>query len=243
MAVGRLFLKDYALSSNLLEMPIKMEDPVYGLKDPIYRDYMTPGTILSIAFLSAIPLTAMILVVERRNGLIERSIVAGTSYFGIMVSVLLPQVVILFVSSFVLMICVFFFFGISFHGEFFLIMMLTFMQSICGMCFGLLISTVANDENTATMLALGFFYPNLLLSGTVWPVEGMHWLIQDFANYLPQTMAINSMRHMIARGWGLGHLEVICGFAATVSWIGVFIVEPRNRLIKPFVYTPTPFLL
>ena len=41
------------------------------------------------------------------------------------------------------------------------------------MAFGLLVSALCDNEQDAIQLALGSFYPNLLLSGIIWPLEGM----------------------------------------------------------------------
>ena len=224
LRVGQSFLEENGLSPALLEMPVRLEAPIYGLKNSVYRDYAAPGTILSIAFLSAIPLTAMVLVVERKQGLIERSIVAGASYLRILVALLLPQIFILFVSSLSLLIFVFPVFGVSYQGHFSLILLMTFLQSISGMCFGVLVSTLAKDENSATMLALSFFYPNLMLSGTVWPVEAMANWVQSIAYYLPQTLPINAMRLMVSRGWSIFRAEVVCGFAVTAFWSVLFLL-------------------
>jgi hypothetical protein len=79
------------------------------------------------------------------------------------------------------------------------------------MAFGLMISAICEEENSATMLALGSFYPNLLLvsdsklyfkaidvtnfifslkSGTVWPTQAMPMYIRYFSYLLPQTIPI-----------------------------------------------------
>ena len=50
---------------------------------------------------------------------------------------------------------------------------ITILQGICGMAFGLLVSALCDNEQDAIQLALGSFYPNLLLSGIIWPLEGM----------------------------------------------------------------------
>ena len=50
---------------------------------------------------------------------------------------------------------------------------LTILQGLCGMAFGLLVSALCDNEQDAIQLALGSFYPNLLLSGIIWPLEGM----------------------------------------------------------------------
>jgi huntingtin len=64
-------------------------------------------------------------------------------------------------------------FDVTNYGSIFLVMLLTIMQGLCGMCFGFFISAVCDLERTAVQLSLGSFYPSLLLSGVLWPIEGM----------------------------------------------------------------------
>ena len=47
------------------------------------------------------------------------------------------------------------------------------LQGICGTTIGLVISSVCRTQQDATQVALGIFYPNLILSGIIWPVEAM----------------------------------------------------------------------
>jgi hypothetical protein len=56
---------------------LKLEKPIYGDKSPTFTEFMAPGVILSIAFLAAVALTALAFVMERKEGLLERSLVAG----------------------------------------------------------------------------------------------------------------------------------------------------------------------
>lgn len=54
-----------------------MEKPIYGERAPTFTEFMAPGVVLSIAFLAAVALTALAFVMERKEGLLERSLVAG----------------------------------------------------------------------------------------------------------------------------------------------------------------------
>ena len=47
---------------------------------------MAPGVILSINFLAAVALTALSFVMERKEGLLERSLVAGVTSFQFLIS-------------------------------------------------------------------------------------------------------------------------------------------------------------
>ena len=53
------------------------------------------------------------------------------------------------------------------------IFLLTMLQGVCGTTIGLIISAVCETQQDATQIALGIFYPNLILSGIIWPVESM----------------------------------------------------------------------
>lgn len=86
-------------------------------------------------------------------------------------------------------------------GSLFLVGALTFVNSLCGMCP--LISAVSNSESPAIMLPLGAFYPTLLLSGIIWPLEAMQPALRWFALALPETVPIRAMQLLMVRGWNL----------------------------------------
>ena len=88
---------------------------------------------------------------------------------------------------------------------------LTILQGICGMAFGLLVSALCDNEQDAIQLALGSFYPNLLLSGIIWPLEGMPGWLQTIARLLPNTLACQAMRDVMLRGWDIIQPSVYLG--------------------------------
>ena len=59
---------------------------------------MAPGVILSINFLAAVALTALSFVMERKEGLLERSLVAGVTSFQFLISHILTQFLVLLVQ-------------------------------------------------------------------------------------------------------------------------------------------------
>ena len=42
---------------------------------------------------------------------------------------------------------------------------MTLLQGMCGTTIGLIISSVCKTQQDATQIALGIFYPNMILSG------------------------------------------------------------------------------
>ena len=69
-------------------------------------------------------------------------------------------------------------------------------------------------------MAMGIVYPNVLLSGVLWPVDGI-WpvFVRKAVYFLPQTYAIESMNGIFARGWGIERPQIYFGFLITFAWI------------------------
>jgi len=217
-------LAENNMSTAIAQLPVQLEEPVYGVRDPTFTEFMAPGVLLSIAFLAAVALTAIALVQERKEGSLERSLVAGVSSTEFIISHVFTQLLVLHVQIFLLLIFTFLVFEIPSRGPFFWVTLLTLLQSSCGMAFGLMISAMTKEETSATMLALGSFYPNLLLSGTVWPTQAMPDAMRYFAYCLPQTLPIESLRYILSRGWDITHPEVATGFAVTIAWTSFFLI-------------------
>ena len=84
-------------------------------------------------------------------------------------------------------------------------------QGLAGMSFGFLISSLCDSQAVAMQLSIGSFYPNLLLSGILWPLEGMPSYLRIVAKLLPNTLACQAMRDIMLRGWGVEREEVYLG--------------------------------
>ena len=67
-------------------------------------------------------------------------------------------------------------------------------------------------------VGLGSFYPNFLLSGIIWPIEGMPVFLQYLAFLLPQTYACEAMRSILSRGWNILWVQVYRGYLVTIAW-------------------------
>ncbi len=112
------------------------------------------------------------------------------------------------------------------------VFLLTMLQGICGTTIGLIISAVCETQQDATQVALGIFYPNLILSGIIWPYESMPLALRYISYILPQTFACEAMRGILLRGWGITYMPVWRGFLVTIIWIvGTYIIfkELVNR--------------
>lgn len=122
---------------------------------PTFTEFMAPGVVLTIAFLATVALTALAFVMERKDGLMERILVSGVTPFEFLMSHVITQLCVIVVQVALLLIFTFLVFDIPSRGPFIWVILLTMAQAICGMEYGLLISSLCESETAATMMALG----------------------------------------------------------------------------------------
>lgn len=126
------------LDSSKLLLPLvqSVDPPVYGHFDPDFREFTTPGFILGIIFVVAVGLTAVSFVQERKDGILERSLVAGVRSIHILLAHVLIQFGIIFFQGLFLFLVIFQLFQISIDGSTILAYFLLILQGAAGMSLG-----------------------------------------------------------------------------------------------------------
>ncbi|XP_071806298.1 ABC transporter G family member 20-like [Asterias amurensis] len=205
------------------QIPVIFEKPIYGSSMTKFIDFLAPGIIVTIVFFLAMGITALSLVIERKEGLLDRSWVAGVSATEVMLSHVLVQGTLTILQSVIVLVFVLGVFSIPNEGSLFLVALMCFLQGLCGQAFGLFASSVCSTEVTVMQLTQGFFYPTLLLSGIIWPIQSMPDVLYYISICLPQTFANEGLRGVLSKGWGLEHFEVWIGYVITLSWTVLFL--------------------
>ncbi|XP_035389044.1 ABC transporter G family member 20 [Electrophorus electricus] len=208
----------------LVSVPVKFEEPIYGSQNTDFTTFVTPGAVLSITFYLAVGLTALSFVLERKEGLMDRCRVAGVSSLETMLAHLFSQLLVISVQITLLLSFILLVFKIPNEGSLALVVTLIVLQGVTGISFGLVISSAIDDEQSANQAALGIFYPNLIISGVIWPVECIPYPLRYLSLVLPQTYASESLRCIMYRGWGLSRMMVWRGFAITLGWNTFFLI-------------------
>uniref|UniRef100_A0A4W6DSQ9 ATP-binding cassette, sub-family H, member 1 n=1 Tax=Lates calcarifer TaxID=8187 RepID=A0A4W6DSQ9_LATCA len=210
--------------SYLVALPIKFEEPIYGSQNTDFTTFVTPGAVLSITFYLAVGLTALSFVLERKEGLLDRCWVAGVSSMETMLAHLFSQLFVISVQIILLLLFILLVFKMPNEGSLVLVIILIVLQGVTGISFGLVISAAIDDEQSANQAALGIFYPNLIISGIIWPVECIPYPLRYLSLALPQTYASEALRCIMYRGWGLSRMMVWRGFAVTLGWNTFFLI-------------------
>lgn len=212
-------------NSNSVALPIVVKEVIYGSSgiEPSLMEWMAPGTLIALIFFAPLALTGFALIKERREGLLERSLVAGVRAEEFIVSHFILQNIVLTIQVILLMMTTFVLWEIPYHGSLLETAAIIFLQGVSGIGFGLLISSICADEVTAMVIGSAVVFPTWCVCGTFWPIDGMGTIGKTLTYFLPLTLPLEALRCIVERGWDITYLPVFAGFFVCGVYIFIFV--------------------
>jgi ABC-2 type transport system permease protein len=121
-------------------------------------------------------------------------------------------------------------FGVDIAGSFPLLVGLSVVFLLSSLGIGMLISTISQTQTQAMQVSLFVMLPSVLLSGFMFPREGMPWIIQQVSLLIPLTYFLQILRGIMLKGVGL---EVLWPAVLPLALFGVGVFAlSANRFNK-----------
>ena len=204
-------------------LPINFTKPFYGEEVKTFTDYMAPGVILQLTYAMSVSLTGIGAIIERKLGLVDRLSASGVTETVLMLSLMTVQCFIMTGQLCILFVMALLVFDTPFMGNIALAILIAYLQGVSGLVFGIIVSAVCTEETQAMQLSLGTFYPIMLLSGVIWPLDAIPYPLRYISYALPPTLPAAAMRDVFLRGWGISYREVWGGILVNVGFICLFL--------------------
>ena len=179
--------------------------------------FIVPGIIGVLLSNMLIVITAMAIVREREAGTLEQLIVTPLSRTEIMLGKIAPYVVVGYVQMTAVLVLGSLLFRVPVRGSLLTIYLVAFLFIVASLALGLFVSTLARTGAQAIQASFFFLLPNIMLSGFMFPREGMPEFAQALGWGIPLTYFLQILRGVILKGVGLDALWPQClalvGFA------------------------------
>jgi ABC-2 type transport system permease protein len=193
---------------------------------------MVPALIgLIMAFIGTI-ITSLGLVRERQAGTLEQLAVMPFRPSDVILGKIVPYFVIGFVDMAVVTVLGVVIFGVPFEGSVAILAAAAAIFLLVVLGFGVLISTVSQNQGQAIQMAIFILLPQVLLSGMIFPLESMPWGVRWIGYVLPLTYFIELSRGVMLRAAPLDSLAL--PFAAltvmAIVVLGLAIMRFRRDL-------------
>ena len=193
---------------------------------------VVPGLIGVILTMTLVMFTAMAIVRERERGNLELLITTPVSSGELMVGKVLPYVAVGLVQTTVVLLLGIVLFKVPVNGSLWGVYGAAMLLIVANLTLGLLVSTRAQTQFQAMQMAFFLFLPSILLSGFMFPFDGMPRAAQWIAEMLPLTHFVRLIRGVILRGANLFELwpDVLALIAFTAVMMSLAILRFRKRL-------------
>lgn len=186
--------------------PVELEPNTWYNPDLRTAVYIVPGLVGVLLTMTMVMLTAMAIARERERGTLEQLIVSPVRRLELVVGKIVPYVAIGYVQMSLVLLVGRFVFGVRIVGSLPLLYALALMFIAANLALGLVFSTVAQTQQQAMQMSFFFLLPNILLSGFMFPFEGMPRPAQWLSQGLPLTHFLRIVRGIVLRGAGFRDL-------------------------------------
>lgn len=159
-----------------------------------------PGLIGVILTMTTVLFTSIAIAKEREQGNFELLITTPIRPLEIMLAKILPYILIGLIQVSILLFLGSVLFNMPINGPLGQVYCVALLFICASLSLGLIISTLAKTQLQAVQLTLFILLPSILLSGFMFPYEGMPVAAQWLAEAIPMTHFVRMIRGVILRG-------------------------------------------
>ena len=197
------------------------------------RRTLVPGAIAVVMTMIGTLLTALVVSREWERGTMEGLLATPATLGEIILSKLLPYFMMGGVATVGCAFLAVQVFGLPMTGSFWALLLISAVFLVPALGQGLLISTVSKNQFVASQLAVMTGYlPSLLLSGFLFEIQSMPWLIQKLTYFIPARYYVSSLQTVFLAGdvWPLFWRDIAAMLAVGALFFGITRIKSKKRL-------------
>lgn len=202
--VGQILARHGILAVSL---PVQVRTRAWYNPDLRSANYMVPGLLAVVLQMLTMMLTALAIVRERELGTLEQLVATPIRKSELMLGKILPYVVLGYADITLALLIAAVWFKVPIRGSLALLYALALIFYLASLGQGILISTVSKTQRQAMQASFFVFLPSFLLSGFLFPREGMPLVIQWIGYAIPLTYFLVIVRGIILKGIGFVALD------------------------------------
>ncbi len=193
--------------------------------------FFVPGLIAMILVMICALLTSISISREKELGTMEQILVSPISATEVLLGKVLPYIALGLLDALLILAVGMGLFQVPFIGNFLVFLGFTFLYVLCALCLGLLVSTIAQTQQAAMMMALAItLLPTLLLSGFMFPIASMPPILQKLTYIVPARYYLQIIRGIMLKGNSIAQLYQAGLILAGMSLFTLIVAAKRFKL-------------
>jgi ABC-2 type transport system permease protein len=205
--------------------PLAAQPVILFNPDGRTANFIIPGLVAVLVQIVAMVLAAVAIVRERERGTLEQLLVTPINPLGLMLGKLGPYLFIGVAEMVVILAAMRFGFSVPIRGSLVFLFVIAFFYLFALLALGLFVSTRTNTQAEALQMAQMFLLPSIFLSGYIFPMEGLPWILRTIGRVLPATHMVAIMRGVVLRDAGpldlWPHVLALVAISIALVWMSV----------------------
>jgi ABC-2 type transport system permease protein len=192
-----------------------------------------PGVIAMVMLLICVMMTSISIVREKELGTMEVLLVSPFKPLYVILAKAVPYLVLSLINLTVILVLSVFALDLPIKGSILLLYAVSTMYIITSLALGLLVSTGAKSQYGAMTLSLvGMMLPTMMLSGYIFPIENMPWVLRVLSNVVPAKWFYIIIKDVMLKGLGFSYIwkETLILFGMTVFFLTLSLRNFKTRL-------------
>ena len=177
---------------------------VHRLYNPesITQYNIVPGLMGVILTMTMVMMTGLAMTRERERGTMENLLATPARPLEVMSGKIVPYIVIGLVQATIILAAAYVIFGVPFAGSIGALYVASLLFIAANLTVGITLSSLAQNQLQAMQLTFFYFLPNILLSGFMFPFQGMPGWARMIGSVLPLTHFNRLVRGILLKGNG-----------------------------------------
>lgn len=190
---------------------------------------IVPGLLGTILTMTMLIFTALSVTREIERGTMETLLAMPIRPVEVMLGKIAPYVLVGAVQAGMIIVAGIFLFRVPVVGSLGLLTALTTLFIVTNLSIGYTFSTLAQNQLQAVQMTFMYFLPNILLSGFMFPFDGMPRWAQWISETLPLTHYLRMVRGILLKGAGVDDLLTNIAALAAIMLVAMLIAVRRFR--------------
>jgi ABC-2 type transport system permease protein len=188
--------------------------------------FMVPSVLCMILLMTTMILSSSSMAREKEMGTLETLLSSPATISEILLGKSVPFVVLGMIEFPVVIAVAVFGFGVPMRGSLLVLMACALIFMCNAVALGILLSTFVKNLQQSAMASFLFIFPAIQLSGVLYPVENMPWLLKYCAYLDPIMYFVNLLRNIMLKG---GDWQVVAFNAGALVIMGIFAIGVASR--------------
>jgi ABC-2 type transport system permease protein len=231
-----------AILQNYTQQLHRDKSPAYSIQTQTQLYYnpelksvfnFVPGVMTIILMLVSAMMTSISITREKELGTMEVLLVSPLKPFQVIIGKVFPYIFLSIINATIIVLLGYFVFKMPIVGSLFLLAFESILFIITALSLGILISTIADSQQTAMMISLfGLMLPVIILSGFIFPISSMPLPMQIISNVIPAKWFIIIVKAVMLKGASVSVIwkETLILIGMTALYILLSIKKYKIRL-------------